>query len=123
MRGELVGVIRAFGVFVGHLLLFPCQPSECSNPFNRVMLRNKTLDYFRLTIKPENIDYPAGSRIFPRHESGPMLGHLGNMRLRRAGSSRNRLPSKDSGLTRQVAQNGGGGVCIVWPTKTLNRSG
>ena len=30
MRGELVGVIRAFGVFVGHLLLFPCQPSECS---------------------------------------------------------------------------------------------
>ena len=29
MRGELVGVIRAFGVFVGHLL-FPCQPSECS---------------------------------------------------------------------------------------------
>jgi hypothetical protein len=91
MRGELVGVIRAFGVFVGHLLLFPCQ---LSNPFNRVMFRNKTLDYFRLTIRPENIDYPAGSGIFPRHESGPMLGHLANMRLRRAGSSRNRLPRK-----------------------------
>ena len=95
MRGELVGVIRAFGGVSRSFIIISLPALRVlSNPFNRVMLRNKTLDYFRLTIKPENIDYPAGSGIFPRHESGPMLGHLGNMRLRRAGSRRNRLPRK-----------------------------
>jgi hypothetical protein len=30
-----------------------------SNPLNRVMLRNKTLDNFRFAIGPKNIDPPA----------------------------------------------------------------
>jgi hypothetical protein len=49
-----------------------------------------TLDYFRLAIgRPKNIDHPAKSGItFSRHESGSVFGHLANMRLLRAGSSR-----------------------------------
>ena len=53
------------------------------------LLFGETLDYFCFSIGPENIDHPAKSGItFSRHESGSVFGHLANMRLRRAGSSR-----------------------------------
>jgi hypothetical protein len=52
------------------------------NPLNRVIFRNKALDYFRFAIGPQNIDPPARTGIFPRHESWSLLGHPSNMRLR-----------------------------------------
>ena len=58
-----------------------------SNPLKRVIFRNKALDGFRFTIRPENIDLPASTGIFPRHESWSLLGHPPNMRLWRPGSS------------------------------------
>ena len=58
-----------------------------SNPLKRVIFRNKALDGFRFTIRPENIDLPASTGIFPRHESWSLLGHPSNMRLWRPGSS------------------------------------
>jgi hypothetical protein len=58
-----------------------------SNPLKRVIFRNKALDGFRFTIRPENIDLPASTGIFPRHESWSLLGHPPNMRLWRLGSS------------------------------------
>jgi hypothetical protein len=42
---------------------------KLSNPLNRVIFRNKALDYFRFAIGPQNIDTPARAGIFPRHES------------------------------------------------------
>jgi hypothetical protein len=58
-----------------------------SNPLNRVIFRNKALDYFRFAIGPQNIDTPARPGISPRHESWSLLGHPSNMRLWRPGSS------------------------------------
>ena len=58
-----------------------------SNPLDCVMLGNKTLDYFRFAIGPQNIDAPARPWIFPRHESWSLLGHPTNMRPCRHGSS------------------------------------
>lgn len=59
------------------------------DPLGGLLFGGETLDYFRLAIGPKNIDHPAKSGItFSRHESGSVFGHLGNMRLRRAGSSR-----------------------------------
>jgi hypothetical protein len=55
-----------------------------SNPLNRVMLRNKTLDYFRFAVRPQNIDPPASAGIFSSHESWWLLEHSSNMRLRRS---------------------------------------
>jgi len=45
------------------------------NPLNRVMFRNKALDYFRFAIGPQNIDPPARSGIFPSHVSWLLLEH------------------------------------------------
>jgi hypothetical protein len=54
------------------------------DPLGGLLFGGETLDYFRLAI-----DHPAKSGItFSRHESGSVFGHLANMRLRRAGSSR-----------------------------------
>ena len=59
------------------------------DPLGGLLFGGETLDYFCFTIGPENIDHPAKSGItFSRHESGSVFGHLANMRLRRAGSSR-----------------------------------
>ena len=59
------------------------------DPLGGLLFGGETLDYFRLAIGPKNIDHPAKSAItFSRHESGSVFGHLANMRLRRAGSSR-----------------------------------
>jgi hypothetical protein len=59
------------------------------DPLGGLLFGGETLDYFRLAIGPKNIDHPAKSGItFSRHESGSVFGHLANMRLRRAGSSR-----------------------------------
>jgi hypothetical protein len=58
------------------------------DPLGGLFFGSKTLDHFRLAIWPENIDYPAKSWIFSRHENGPIFGHLANMSLRRPGSSR-----------------------------------
>ena len=58
-----------------------------SDPFDRVMFRNKALDDFRFAIGPKDIDPPAGSGIFPRRESWSLLEHPSNMRRRRPGSS------------------------------------
>ena len=59
------------------------------DPLGGLLFGGETLDYFRLAIGPKNIDHPAQSGItFSRHESGSVFGHLANMRLRRAGSSR-----------------------------------
>jgi hypothetical protein len=49
------------------------------DPFNRVMFRNKALDYFRFAIEPQNIDPPTRTGIFPRHENWSLLGHPTNM--------------------------------------------
>jgi hypothetical protein len=53
-----------------------------SNPLGGLLFCAESFDYFRLTIRPENIYYPAKSGIFSRSESGPVFGHLVNMRLR-----------------------------------------
>jgi hypothetical protein len=45
------------------------------DPLNRVMFRNKALDYFRFSIGPQNIDPPARSGIFPSHVSWSLLEH------------------------------------------------
>jgi hypothetical protein len=45
------------------------------DPLNRVMFRNKALDYFRFAIGPQNIDPPARSGIFPSHVSWSLLEH------------------------------------------------
>jgi hypothetical protein len=58
-----------------------------SNPLNRVMFRSKALDYFRFAIGPQNIDPPARTGIFPRHENWSLLGHPTNMGVWRPGSS------------------------------------
>ena len=59
------------------------------DPLGGLLFGGETLDYFRLAIGPKNIDHQAKSGIaFSRHESGSVFGHLANMRLRRAGSSR-----------------------------------
>ena len=59
------------------------------DPLGGLLFGGETLDYLRLAIGPKNIDHPAKSGItFSRHESGSVFGHLANMRLRRAGSSR-----------------------------------
>ena len=59
------------------------------DPLGGLLFGGETLDYFRLAIGPKNIDHPAKSGItFSRHESGSVFGHLVNVRLRRAGSSR-----------------------------------
>jgi len=60
------------------------------DPLGGLFFGGKTLDYFRLAIWPENIDHPAKSGIFSRHENGPVFGHPANMRLRRTGSSQSR---------------------------------
>jgi hypothetical protein len=90
--GELGRVARAFEGFVGQLL-FSCQFLECLAIHSAACCSvPNPLIYFRLTIRPENIYYPAKSGIFSRHENGPVFGHLVNMRLRRSGSSLNRMP-------------------------------
>ena len=67
------------------------------DPLGGLLFGGETLDYFRLAIGPKNIDHPAKSGItFSRHESGSVFGHLANMRLRRAGSSR---PSDNNYMT------------------------
>ena len=59
------------------------------DPLGGLLFGGETLDYFRLAIGPKNIDHPTKSGItFSRHESRSVFGHLANMRLRRAGSSR-----------------------------------
>jgi hypothetical protein len=58
-----------------------------SNPLNRVIFRNEALDYFRFAIGPQNIDRPARTGIFPRHESWSLLGHPANMSRWQNGSS------------------------------------
>jgi hypothetical protein len=59
------------------------------DPLGGLLFGGETLDYFRLAIGPKNIDHPAKSGItFSRHESGSVFGHLANMCLWRAGSSR-----------------------------------
>src|ERR1700730_11472602 len=58
-----------------------------SNPYDRVILGNEALDYFRFAIGPQNIDTPASPGIFPSHESWSLLEHPSNMRLWRPRSS------------------------------------
>src|SRR5258708_39238986 len=60
------------------------------DPLSGLFFGGETLDHFRLAIRPKNIDHPAKSGIFSRHENGPVFGHPANMRLRRAGSSQSR---------------------------------
>ena len=68
-------------------LVFPCQPSECLAIHSAACC--SVAKPFRLAIGPKNIDHPTKSGItFSRHESRSVFGHLSNMRLRRAGSSR-----------------------------------
>ncbi len=62
------------------------------DPVGGSFFGSETLDYFRIAIGPKNIDNPAESGIFSRHENGQVFGHLANMRLRRPGSSQNRPP-------------------------------
>jgi hypothetical protein len=78
-------VCRSFIALVPILRMF-------SNPLSGLRFGGETLDYFCLAIRPKNIDHPAKSWIFSRHENGPVFGHLANMRLRRSGSSLNRMP-------------------------------
>jgi hypothetical protein len=67
------------------LIIFFATFGMFSDPLGDSLFGSEALDYFRLTIRPKNVYHPAESGVFPRHESGPMLGHLPNMRLRRAG--------------------------------------
>ena len=60
------------------------------DPLGGLFFGGETLDHFRLAIRPKNIDHPAKSGIFSRHENGPVFGHPANMRLRRTGSSQSR---------------------------------
>lgn len=45
------------------------------DPLGRVVFRDKTLDNFRFAIGPQDIDPPAGARIFASHESWSLLDH------------------------------------------------
>jgi len=85
--GKLVGSLGRLGWFLIRISLPRLRVLMLSNPLNRVMFRNKALDYFRFAIGPQNIDPPARSGIFPRHESWSLLEHPSNMRLRQPGSS------------------------------------
>jgi hypothetical protein len=67
------------------LIIFFATFGMFSDPLGDSLFGSEALDYFRLTIRPKNVYHPAESGVFPRHESGPMLRHLPNMRLRRAG--------------------------------------
>jgi hypothetical protein len=89
-------VCRSFIVLVPILRMF-------SNPLSGLRFGGETLDYFCLAIRPKNIDHPAKSWIFSRHENGPVFGHLANMRLRGPGSSQNRL-SYSKEPTTEIAQ-------------------
>jgi hypothetical protein len=60
------------------------------DPLGGLFFGGETLDHFRLAIRPKNIDHPAKSGIFSRHENGPVFGHPANMHLQRAGSSQSR---------------------------------
>ncbi len=60
------------------------------DPLTGLFFGGETLDHFRLAIRPKNIDHPAKSGIFSRHENGPVFGHPVNMCVRRTGSSQSR---------------------------------
>jgi len=77
------GFSRSFGVSHPFLEMF-------GDPLGGLFFGGETLDHFRLAIRPKNIDHPAKSGIFSRHENGPVFGHPANMRLRRTGSSQSR---------------------------------
>jgi hypothetical protein len=75
LLATLVWTLRPLGMF--------------GDPLGGLLFGGETLDYFGLAIGPKNIDHPAKSGItFSRHESGSVFGHLANMCLRCAGSSR-----------------------------------
>ena len=59
------------------------------DPLGGLLFGGETLDYFRLAIGPRtSTTQPNPELPFSRQESGSVFGHLANMRLRRAGSSR-----------------------------------
>jgi hypothetical protein len=75
------------------------------NPLGGLSFGGETLDYFCLAIRPKNIDHPAKSGIFSRHENGQVFGHFANMRLRRPGSSQNRPPHSKEPTTAGINRN------------------
>jgi hypothetical protein len=85
------------------------------NPLNRVILRNKALDYFRFAIGPQNIDPPARSGIFPSHVSWSLLEHPSNMRLRRPSSSQLFCHNQtaDSALALAAASMSGAAISLL----------
>ncbi|MGY4400798.1 hypothetical protein ACVIYL_001601 [Bradyrhizobium sp. USDA 3315] len=52
-----------------------------SNPLRRVVLGDKALNYFRFPIRPENINTPPTSGIFPCQERWLLFKHLVTMRV------------------------------------------
>jgi hypothetical protein len=66
------------GAFQSFIIFLPTR-GMFSQPLGGLFFVVETLDYFRLAIRPENINHPAKSGIFPHHESGPILGHPPNM--------------------------------------------
>jgi hypothetical protein len=58
------------------LIIFLPTLGMFGDPLGDSLFGSEALDYFRLTIRPKNVYHPAESGVFPRHESGPMLGHL-----------------------------------------------
>src|ERR1700726_4506025 len=84
------------------------------DPLNRVIFRNKALDYFGFAIGPQNIDPPARSGIFPSHVSWSLLEHPSNMRLRRPGSSQQSCHNQtaDSALALAAASMSGAAISL-----------
>jgi hypothetical protein len=70
------------------------------DPLGGLFFGGETLDHFRLAIRPKNIDHPAKSGIFPRHEGWSLLGHPSNMRPRRPGSSQSSCHNRTDPLPR-----------------------
>src|SRR6267142_4926128 len=62
------GFSRSFGVSHPILGMF-------GDPLGGLFFGGEALDHFRLAIRPKNIDHPAKSGIFSRHENGPVFGH------------------------------------------------
>jgi hypothetical protein len=80
------------------------------DPLTGLFFGGETLDHFRLAIRPKNIDHPAKSGIFSRHENGPVFRHPVNMCVRRTGSSQSRC------LIRRGDAAGGNPVSsLFWP--------
>jgi hypothetical protein len=83
--GELVGSLGRWGA-CRSFIIFPPILGMFGGPLGGSFFGSEPLDYFRLAIRPHNINHPAKPWIFSCHENGTVFGHPANMRRWRPGS-------------------------------------